>query len=223
MNRIKRKEDLQLDESVQEQLDKYIQKQLSIPSLKMKNGGVIAEVHKEPIQLLSLKGASVAPIPISSTVTLKPLSNVLSIRPDAISTEITPHVFDANSKSIVPVTSDSELTSSVSLGGWTIQENKLNFSVQIFPDQIQNSRIYLFKVKVALNTDPKETILQDLDSWDSWSVTHHKSSNEDKNIQDGDKTVDLLQFLEQLRSLTTESIRNQPPILGHFCYLIDKK
>ncbi|MEC4819151.1 MAG: hypothetical protein SAK29_38640 [Scytonema sp. PMC 1069.18] len=75
---------------------------------------------------------------------------------------------------------------------------------------MQSGGVYLFTVNAVANK------LQEQQWWEEWNSTQ-------ENITDGSKTYNLERFLQQLRNLTSDLMREKSqPIVGRFCYAIQR-
>lgn len=173
-------------------------------------------------QLWEIPSIQTEKVDIQDSVNLALLNYTLPIETNSITLKPNIRVFDKYSKQFQNsdefMKDDSSLQSALKIGQWNIdnikQENdrgQLSFSSTIQPDKLPEPGIYLFTFDVvALN-------LQEQEWWNEWSW----QANRDSNL-DGSKTNNLSNFLSGLKTITTNLMEENPPVIGRFCYAIQK-
>ena len=209
-------------------LDKDINKQLSEAQvssqpwrLKYKNAKIQAQ--DENSQLWEIPSLQTDKINIEDSVNLELLDYTLPMKVNSIKVEPDIEVFNKFYKEFVKsnelMEDDSSLKSAMQLGQWSINNNditnaqeQLSFVSTIQPDKFPEPGIYLYKFDVVAKN------FQEQEWWDDWSWKAGRDSN-----LDGSKTHNLLNFLRGLKTITNSLMKENPPIIGHFCYAIQKK
>ncbi|WP_414567044.1 hypothetical protein [Nostoc sp. CCY 9925] len=178
----------------------------SLRQTKSLNDGKVAVQIKDnsPIKLWNITSNSSQTLSIPYSVDFVPLNDSLPIDDKTIQTHV--KVESLNQKQ----TSD-EAKSLLQLDDWKVDNKKLNFTANINPKSVQKPGIYYFTVD-ALAKD-----LQEQEWWDKWSWTAGRDAQ-----NDGSKTHNLSNFLRGLKTLTTEIMETEQPIIGRFCYTIQK-
>lgn len=173
-------------------------------------------------QLWEIPSIQTEKVDIQDSVNLALLNYTLPLETNSITLKPNIRVFDKYSKQFQNsdefMKDDSSLQSALKIGQWNIdnieKENDrgpLSFSSTIQPDKLPEPGIYLFTFDVvALN-------LQEQEWWNEWSW----QANRDSNL-DGSKTNNLSNFLSGLKTLTTNLMEENPPVIGRFCYAIQK-
>jgi hypothetical protein len=114
--------------------------------------------------------------------------------------------FDQVQKDLENQSGDSPLK----INDWKVTENQLGFVPKIDPSKIQPG-VYFVTVDAVAKKLEKQTW------WKEWSA------NEDS--KDGSKTNNLLRFLEEIQTITTDlmNVQANQSVIGRFCYSIQKK
>jgi len=185
---------------------------LQIPATGMKQGSrLVVQLRDEHVQPLSLHKKS-QPIDLSYSVELLPISQVLGADTTALSTTTTPQSFDPKSRRFQPDLHNASLQQVLIFKDWQVANNKLTFSTQIQPEKVQPPGIYKFEADVRVDATGEPLLDQ---TW--WQEWHSSPSS-----TDGSKTHNLQNFLSDLKGLTIALMRQEPPIVGRFCYVIQK-
>ena len=173
--------------------------------MSINNGNVAVEVKDKNIELLEVGNKEEKEFKIGYTVPFNPLKHTLSIDSNSIDSEIKIKTFDQFEKDFKEQSGDSPLK----ISDWKVTENQLGFVTKINPTNIQPG-VYFFTVDAVAKR------LQEQTWWQAWSA------NEDS--QDGAKTNNLLRFLQELKTITTDLMNAQDnkPVIGRFCYAIQK-
>lgn len=190
-------------------------------SLKYKNLVKIQAQDKNS-QLWEITSGQTETVNIQDSVDLTLSEYTLPIEANSITVEPDIRVFDKFSKQFQKsdefMKDDSSLKSAMEIGRWNIDntdltngQEQLAFTSTIQPDKFPEPGIYLFTFDVVA----KE--LQEPEWWNEWSW----QANRDSNL-DGSKTHNLSNFLSGLKTITTNLMEENPPIIGRFCYAIQK-
>ena len=208
-------------------LDKDIDKELSEAQassqewrLKYKN--VKIQAQDKNSQLWEIPSGQTERVNIEDSVDLALLDYRLPVEIDSITVKSYIEVFDKFSKKFAKsdefMEDDSSLKSAMKLGQWSINNNditntqeQLSFVSTIQPDKFPEPGIYLYKFDVVAKN------FQEQEWWDDWSW----KAGRDRSL-DGSKTHNLLNFLRGLKSITTSLMKENPPVIGRFCYAIKK-
>jgi hypothetical protein len=171
----------------------------------LNNGKVAVQIKdNSPIRLWNINNNSSQIFSIPYSVDFNPLNHSLLIDDKTIQSNI--KIDSLNQKQ-----GSDEAKSLLQLTDWKIENNKLSFTAKINPKSIQNAGIYYFTIDAIAKN------LQQQEWWDDWSWTSGKDAQ-----NDGSKTHNLSNFLRGLKALTTEVIEAEQPIIGRFCYAIQK-
>lgn len=136
-----------------------------------------------------------------------PLPYTLELDENSISSIIKVKTFDKKSSTFVDST-DSNLSKSMKLSGWSFNKKKIEFSASISTKNIASGVHFTTIDALPIST-------KDYKWWREW--------NSDEGSFDGSKTDNLLLFLRELQSITIDLVKNQKIIVGRFCYAIQKK
>ena len=173
-------------------------------------------------QLWEITSVQTEVVNIQDSVDLALLNYTLPIKTNSITLRPNIRVFDKYSKQFKPsnefIKDDSSLKSAIKIGQWNIDnteqtngQEQLSFVNTIQLDKFPEPGIYLFTFDVV----PLE--LQEQEWWNEWSW----QANRDNNL-DGSKTHNLSNFLGGLKTITNNLMKEAPPIIGRFCYAIQK-
>ena len=189
--------------------------------LKYKN---VAKVRAQDrnSQLWELTGTDSQKVEIKDSVDLAFLDHTLPITVNSITPKPDIQLFDKFSKKFQEsdkfMKDDSALKSALKLSQWNIdnidessERQKLSFVSTIQPDKFPEPGIYLFSYDVVALK------LQEQEWWSEWNWKASRDNN-----QDGSKTHGLLDFLSGLKDITTDLMAENPPVIGRFCYAIQK-
>jgi len=152
------------------------------------------------------------PIQLEFQATITPISLVLAPDKKAFTTTITPMTAPSGAqKEFQAAQNNPGLQQVLKLSDWKSDAAQLSFAAEIQPDKLR-SGIYLFEATTILNTagDP----LPIPDWWGKW--------NSLPTSEDGKKTNDLKLFMSDLSARTIALMRQEPPLVGRFCYLIQR-
>ncbi|MDJ0716931.1 MAG: hypothetical protein QNJ54_22395 [Prochloraceae cyanobacterium] len=185
-------------------------------SLKYKNL-VKVQAQDEKSQLWEIYSRQTETFDIQNRVNLALFNYTLPIETSSITLKPNIRVFNKYSKKFQE-SDDSSLKSAIKIGQWNIDnteqtngQGKLGFTSTIQPDKLPEPGIYLFTFDIVAKK------LQEPEWWNEWSWT----ANRDSNL-DGSKTHNLSEFLRGLKTITTNLMEKNPPIIGRFCYAIQK-
>lgn len=189
--------------------------------LKYKNV-VKVRAQEKNSQLWELTGTNSTKVEIKDSVDLALLDHTLPLKIDSITPKPNIRLFDKFSKKFQKsdeyMTDDSALKSALKLSQWNMDNidessdlQQLSFVSTIQPDKFPEPGIYLFTYDVVASK------LQEQEWWSEWSWKAGRDVN-----QDGSKTHNLLNFLSGLKTLTTDLMAENPPVIGRFCYAIQK-
>lgn len=178
----------------------------SLRQTKSLNNGKVGVQIKDnsPIKLWNITNNSSERLSIPYSVDFSPFNYSLPIDEKTIQTNVKVEILNQKQAS-------DEAKSLLQLDGWKVYNKKLNFTANINPRSTQQAGIYYYTVD-ALAKD-----LQEQEWWDNWSWTAGRDAQ-----YDGSKTHNLSNFLRGLKTLTTEIMETEKPIVGRFCYAIQK-
>ncbi|MCP2728044.1 hypothetical protein [Limnofasciculus baicalensis] len=183
--------------------------QLNSP-MSLNDGNVAVEVNNEPIELLEIDKNESEEFPLKYSVPFKPLSHTLPLESNSLETKIQIQTFDTFDKEFKEST-DPQLQKAIDIGEWKLSDSqKLDFTTKIRSNNFQQPGVYFFQVEVLAKD------LEEPSWWKDW--------NSSENSQDGSKTHNLLKFLGELKTITTDLMNSEgnKPIIGRFCYGIQK-
>lgn len=174
----------------------------------LQNKQVSLEVSSPPYELLEI-----LPWNQDSEITLpyqtdyQPLEYLLPIH--NLRTRITAYKFDEVEENFIE---DLSLRRALEVKDW-YPNNDLEFTTVIKQNNLNEPGIYVFTV------DAEVSNLEQLSWWQEWDWESSKTSN-----QDGSKTDQLLTFMNNLKRTTEQLMAQspQPPIIGRFCFAIQK-
>jgi hypothetical protein len=199
-----------LEQKQDSELSPDERKSISIPKSIMKQGTLAVTLQGKDIQPLVIRDKK-QPVDLPFTVMLKPIEHLLETDSAALTTSVMLETYDSGSRKFVENAS-SPAKDGLSLKDLQIDGNTLSFSTQIQPESIRAPGIYSFKVDTTVNA--AGDALGEQSWWDEW--------NSSPASQEGSKTHDLENFLQDLRSMTASLMRQNAPLVGHFCYVIQK-
>lgn len=180
----------------------------------LNDGKVAIEATLPPYQLLEIDNNQTESIPIQYSIPLSPSSYTLPIDANLLKTRVEIKTFDEFEKTFQPVPDNSQLEKAIEVSNFEIlqNENKLNFTTTIQPNEFTEPGVYLFSIDV-LSQDLQKPIW-----WEEWDWENRE------NNQDGARTHNLNDFLEKLKDNTLEIVQkdNSTAIIGRFCYAIQK-
>ncbi|MEG3845347.1 hypothetical protein QT971_05355 [Microcoleus sp. herbarium19] len=180
----------------------------------LNDGQVAIEVNDDKKnQLLEIEKDSSQELPINYKVAFTSLSHTLPIDASSIESTFKIKVFDRFNKQFEEKSNDQSLKSFLKFSDWQIDNNNktLSFVTKISPSQVSQPGVYLFTVDVTAKN------LQDPAWWKEWDFDPKRDKTDD-----GSKTNNLVNFLRGLKTITTELMQDDPPMIGHFCYAIQK-
>lgn len=179
----------------------------------LNDGQVAVEVNDEKKnQLLEIEKDSSQELPINYKVAFTSLSHTLPIDASSIESTFKIKVFDISDKNFKEKNNQS-LKSFLKISDWQIDNNNktLSFVTKISPSQVPEPGVYWFTVDVTAKN------LQEPAWWKEWDFDPKRDKTDD-----GSKTNNLVKFLRGLKTITTELMQDDPPMIGHFCYAIQK-
>ncbi|MBO3463176.1 hypothetical protein G7B40_029160 [Aetokthonos hydrillicola Thurmond2011] len=172
---------------------------------------LVEKKNAEPIDILEIGKKEHQEISLNYDVPFSPFNYTLPFDDSSIKTKLKIDSFNTFRQKL-DKNNDRSLQQALQISKFSINENSKNISflTTIDPKKM-GSGIYFFTV------DTIATDLQKQPWWEAWNST-------DINKTDGSKTLNILKFLEQLKSLTTELMEeeNREPVIGRFCYAIQK-
>lgn len=174
--------------------------------MSINDGNVAVEVKDKNIELLEVGNKEEKELKIDYTVPFNPLKRTLSIDSNSLASEIKIKAFDQVKKDLIEQPGDSPLK----ISDWKVTENQLGFVTKIDPSKIQPG-VYFFTVDAVAKKLEEQTW------WKEWSAS--------EDSKDGAKTNNLLSFLQEIKTITTElmNVQANQPVIGRFCYAIQKK
>lgn len=174
----------------------------------LNNGKIAIEVeNNENFQLLEIDRNSTEEFKINYNVVFNPVNYGLTLESNSIDVNFKIKAFDIWEKQFKDQSNNSPAKTALQLNEWKQTDNQLSFVTTLRPDSFPEAGIYLFTVDVVAKS------LQEPAWWEDWTAS---SEN------DGSKTHNLSSFLKGLKIMTTELMEKNPPVIGHFCYAIQK-
>ncbi|MGK7877639.1 MAG: hypothetical protein AB4426_31355 [Xenococcaceae cyanobacterium] len=181
--------------------------------VSLHNGRVAVEVETPPYELLEIeRRIEQKELPINYSIPFAPLSYTLPIDNESIETETRIMAFDSFEKNFKEQFNDLSLKNAIELNAWKLDNNRLNFTTTIRPEEFPEEGIYLFTVDVVAEE------FKEPSWWKEWDWSSRISN------KDGSKTYNLLSFMQNLKTTTTDlmTVGDQKPVIGRFCYAIQK-
>jgi hypothetical protein len=197
-----------LPRTLEKDLSPTQRKQIDVPTTRLQHGNLAVSLEGEAVQPIVIKGKQPE---LSATVNLKPIRHVLETKPDALSATPTLHTYDAKSRKFV-VKSNHPAQAGVIVKDLRLEGEELRFTTQILPDKIRPAGIYFYTIDAKFNSTGDSFLEQGW--WSAW--------NSEPTSQEGSKTHELEDFLQDLRDMTAALMRQNPPLVGRFCYLVQK-
>jgi hypothetical protein len=196
----------------------YLQGSSELPDgierpFSLNNGQVSVEVNTPPYEVLAIdKNLDRKELSIAYNLPLSPLGYTLLPQANSIEAKYLIQSYDSFDRKFKKSDSTS-LTQAVEQKDWKITPDKLQFQTIIRQEAFPEPGIYLFTVDAVVKD------WQTPDWWNNWDWTTRKDN------QDGSKTYNLLNFMENLKRTTTNlmSVDDSKPVIGRFCYAIQKK
>jgi hypothetical protein len=197
---------------------------ISVPPLKMKAQGI--DFEKSDFQLFQFFEIEKAPddpsIVISDTVSFDPYPHTPSLNPQSFQIEVIPFEYNQDERTYQASNSGS-LRDALVLQGWSFggqsTQQRLQFDHVVEPKNLNRSRIDLFQVDILLNPESEKILLYRDDPrfvwWTEWDVNESEAAPW--------KTPNLYRFLQNLVLKSEEELRQNPLVLGRFCYAIKKQ
>ncbi len=169
------------------------------------NGQVALEKNNQPVELLEITNKNTNSIEVQYQVPLQTINHSLAINPNDLTTKITATAFDKFNKQ--EFKQETPAQKALEFTNWQIDNNQLNFTTIINPNNFPESNIYYFKVDVMAND------LQKPGWWSEWNLN---SGN------DGSKTSNLYNFMNGLKNITLNSMDESDSTVARLCYGIQK-
>jgi hypothetical protein len=201
----------QLVRKTQKDLTSEERKWVSAPEQGMKYNRLVISLPDPTVQPLILRTKR-DPIQMEFQATIAPISRVLISDDKAFELTITPMTAPSGSSREFQVDqSNPNLQQALNLSNWKVKDNQISFTAEIQPEKLR-SGIYFFEATTKLDAtgDPLPTPAW----WAEW--------NSPPTSQQGTKTHDLKLFMSDLRARTIALMRDEPPLVGQFCYLIQR-
>ncbi|RAM51508.1 MAG: hypothetical protein C6Y22_10600 [Hapalosiphonaceae cyanobacterium JJU2] len=175
------------------------------------------EINQQKIHLYQINQTSKPEIDLNYKVPLAtynntslPFTDDVSQTSNNIETDAKIQVFDQLSKTLKDEPKNSQLEKALEFGRWQRNgQNNLNFITTIKPSIFPKPGFYYFIV------DAKAKGIEPEKWWSEWSST--------KNISRDWKTFNLEPFLLGLKASTDRLMQENKPVIGRFCYGIEKK
>ncbi|NES19563.1 MAG: hypothetical protein F6K41_11700 [Symploca sp. SIO3E6] len=174
------------------------------------NGQAFVEKNNQPVDLLDVGKSEEQEIKINNYNTpLTLLPYTLPIAPNDLKVNTNVKQLDRENNKFQDPSNAEQLATAVTTEDWKLIDNNdtISFSLNIQARALQPKEVYFFEIE-AIAGD-----LGEPDWWEEWNATS-------KEIRDGSKTYNLLKFLRQLKALTTD--KENPPVIGNFCYAIQR-
>ncbi|NEO99240.1 MAG: hypothetical protein F6K58_11265 [Symploca sp. SIO2E9] len=170
----------------------------------LNNGKVRVELkYNQPIELLEIGKNIDEELEIQHNVDFANSKYSLPLDPNFIEYKINAEVYDRFYKDF------KEDENAINV--LEIDKNEANFVTKIKPREFTEPGIYYFTVDVRAKG------LKESSWWRDWNW----NSTRDE-LKDGSKTDRLLSFLQGLKSITNNLVAKNPPVIGRFCYAIQK-
>ena len=184
------------------------------------NNGKIAIETKvdEPAELLEINDKEAKNSEITYIVPFQAFANTLTVKADKIL--IKPTVQEFNVSGELESSSNDSVKKLLTLGDWKLtseSNQQLQFKAVLYPKATDTQGIYIFNFE-AMATELQDEKDPSQTWWSEWSSTS-------KTIEDGSKTYNLLEFLRQLRSMTSDSlpVGDKNRLVGKFCYAVQTR
>jgi hypothetical protein len=169
------------------------------------NGKVAVEKNNQPVELLEITDGNANNLEVQYQLPLSTLNHSLAIDPNDLTTKITATSFDKfNQQEFKPETA---MQKALDFKNWQINNNQLNFTTTIIPNNFPESNIYYFKVDV---------IAKDLQKPEWWNEWNSNTTN------DGSKTTNLYNFMNGIKNITLNSMNESNLTVVRLCYGIQK-
>ena len=155
---------------------------------------------------------------ITYIVPFQAFANTLTVKADKIL--IKPTVQEFNVSGELESSSNDSVKKLLTLGDWKLtseSNQQLQFKAVLYPKATDTQGIYIFNFE-AMATELQDEKDPSQTWWSEWSSTS-------KTIEDGSKTYNLLEFLRQLRSMTSDSlpVGDKNRLVGKFCYAVQTR
>lgn len=196
----------------------YLQGKVQLPDgierlFSLNDGQVAVEVNSPPYEVLRIEGnLPESELTIANKLPFSALE--YSLIPDANSLELEYNIqtYDSFKEKFAQQVNQTSSNQAVELKDWKIIPDELQFNTMIRPEAFPEPGIYLVTVDaVVKNWETPQW-------WKDWDWTTRKGN------QDGSKTYNFLKFMENLARTTTNSmsVGDKKPVIGRFCYAIEK-
>jgi hypothetical protein len=197
-----------LDKKTNDEITPEQRQQFSIPSNSIKHDRLVVNLEDPNIQPLILRSMDLINWPMQ--VNLEPISHVLL--PSELEARTIPKSFNRNTQTFEEDAQFPSLQQAINLNNINLDGNMVNLTTQISSEQISPSGIYAFESDVTVKTSG--TPFSEPEWWSTWSGTKSRPS--------GNQTTDLNLFMTDLNNRMVSLMRRQPPLVGRFCYVIQK-
>jgi|GEM_PF-2222545 len=195
---------------------KQPQPKLQIPGLSTKFGNLVVTLDGAA-KIQGLKMVNKSPeFGLVSTANWAPIQYVPELdASNALQVKVIPQSFDRSKKQFVENTQEPLLKETLRLDNWKQSGKTLNFVTQFLPQNIRGNGIYFFQAEVSVKPGVNLFSNQsDKAWWKDWSS--------DASSNDGSKTHNLAKFMEALQKTAVGVMQQNPPMVGRFCYLVQK-
>lgn len=197
-----------LDKKTNDEITPEQRQQFSIPSNSIKHDRLVVNLEDPKIQPLILRSMDLINWPMQ--VNLEPIGHVLL--PSELEVSTTPKSFNRNTQTFEADAQFPSLQQAINLDDMNLDGNIVNLTTQINSEQISPSGIYVFESDVTVKTSGMP--FSEPEWWSTWSGTKSRPS--------GNQTTDLNLFMTDLSNRMVSLMRRQPPLVGRFCYVIQK-
>ncbi|MBW4533126.1 MAG: hypothetical protein KME09_04240 [Pleurocapsa minor HA4230-MV1] len=177
---------------------------LAAPNL-LHNGDVSVEKNNQPIELLEIKNKNTDSLEIKYQLPLKQINHTLSADPHDLKIATNVSAFDKFNKQQFKQAPAAE--KALNFKDWQINDNQIEFTTSINPNNFPESNIYYFAVDVVAKD------LQKPEWWSEWNLN---------SGSDGSKTSNLYGFMNSLKNITLNSMDESTLTIGRLCYAIQK-
>ncbi|MEM9272880.1 MAG: hypothetical protein AAGA80_07945 [Cyanobacteria bacterium P01_F01_bin.143] len=174
-------------------------------------------IDKRSTMALLLQEDAAGNYEINNTISYFPSSYTLQVdssRSDAFISQISGEIFDQNSQKFQPDNSQGFQFSNWQINK-TESEAELTFSTLVDSQKIQ-SGIYNFTVNLIPNQ------FKEPQWWQEWNFDESSFDRNNKDNFDGSTTLNLLNFMKGMKSVTSELVETKSPFAASLCYGIQR-
>jgi len=186
---------------------KYIPPDKIISKESLNDGSIIVQKDTKLIEFLQLK-SSQDKVKAQYSLNFRQTNYTSPLNNEDIDRTIKVQKSDKASKNWVESEDRKALDIEPSGIKFEPSKNQMNLTTSIDPAQLTEPGIYYFKVDLTAKRISEE------DWWKEWNSTDQE--------HEGSKTDNVKEFLLSLQKITTDLMKKNPPLLGRFCYAVQK-